>query len=98
MQQFLSRELRSYYKRLWAGKFTSGENIGFFVPVWLWFAGVVFIELRGLSARPLLLTFFVVFALSTVPFFRRRIGFLRFGILGWLLPAAIATFVLAFLK
>lgn len=98
MQTPLTQDVRSYFKRLWTGKLTSVENIGFFLPVWLWFTSIVLVETLRLSPEPLFVAFLIVFPLSTVPFFRRRVGLLRLGIYGWLVPAAIITFVLSLLR
>jgi hypothetical protein len=63
---------------LWHGRVTAVENIVFFIPFWLWLGCVVYIALRRLPEEVLHFTFFPVALASTLPFFFRRIGLLRF--------------------
>jgi succinate-acetate transporter protein len=75
------------------GSVTAPENIRWFLPVWGWFALAVWVELRKSSPEVLFITFFFVFLASAVPFVCRRVGMLRLGLFGWLLPAICATVV-----
>ena len=75
------------------GSVTAPENIRWFLPVWAWFAFLVWVALRKSAAQVLFVTFFFVFFASAVPFFCRRIGLLRLGLFGWLVPAVCAAVV-----
>jgi succinate-acetate transporter protein len=75
------------------GSVTAPENIRWFLPVWGWFALAVWVGLRKSSPQVLFVTFLFVFFASAVPFFCRRVGMLRLGLFGWLLPAICATVV-----
>src|SRR6267378_101251 len=90
--------MRSLLSTSWGGKLTSSANIVFLIPAWAWFASVVLVEVQHLSQNFLLATFFPVFALSMLPFFRRKIGLLRLGIFGWLLPAIATAVVIGVIK
>ena len=78
------------------GSVTAPENIRWFVPVWLWFAFLIWTELRKASPTLLLVTFFVVGFASMVPFFCRRVGLLRFGVFVWLVPGFVLRSSLRF--
>ena len=91
-------DLRSYFRRLWMGKVTALENICWFIPIWIWFGFLVWIELRKSSPAILFVLFFFAAVASAVPFFCRRIGLLRLGFFGWLLPAIIAAVVTQILR
>lgn len=80
------------------GSVIAPENIRWFIPVWAWFALVVWIELRKSSPQILFITFFFVFIASAVPFFCRRVGLFRLGIFGWLLPAVCAAVVIQIIR
>ncbi len=75
------------------GSVTAPENIRWFLPVWTWFALLVWVALRKSSFQVLFVTFFFVFVASAVPFLCRRVGLLRLGLFGWLLPAICAAVV-----
>ena len=80
------------------GSITTPENILWFVPMWLWFAFLIWTELRKASPTLLLITFFVVGFASMVPFFCRRVGLLRFGVFVWLVPSICAAVVTQLLR
>ncbi len=80
------------------GSVTTRENIRWFFPLWAWFGLVVWIELRKSSPQILFVLFFFVAITSAVPFFCRRIGLLRLGFFGWLLPAIFAAIVTQILR
>jgi succinate-acetate transporter protein len=75
------------------GSVTAPENIRWLLPVWVWFALVVWVALRKSSAQVLFITFFFVFFASAVPFFCRHVGLLRLGLFGWFRPAVCAAVV-----
>jgi len=80
------------------GSVTAPENIRWFLPVWVWFALLVWVALRKSSFQVLSVTFFFVFVASAVPFLCRRVGLLRLGLFGWLLPAICAAVVTQLLR
>ena len=80
------------------GNVTARKNVKWFIPVWLWFVSVVWIELQKLSLTILFITFFPVTLASMVPFFCRRIGLIRWWVFGWLFPVFLAVVVLQCLR
>jgi succinate-acetate transporter protein len=80
------------------GSVTAPQNIRWFVPVWVWFAFAVWVALRKSSPQLLFITFFVVFFASTVPFFCGRVGLVRQGVFGWLLPGLCATALIQIIR
>ena len=84
-------DLTAYFQRLWRGRVTARENIGFFIPIWLWFAYLVWIEAQRLGENVLYITFLVVVIVSMVPFFLRRVGLIRWWLFGFVLPATVAA-------
>ena len=80
------------------GSVTAPENIRWFVPMWAWFAFLIWTELRKTSPTLLLVTFFFVGFASLVPFFCGRVGLLRHGAFVWLLPASCAVVVTQILR
>jgi hypothetical protein len=75
------------------GSVTAPENVRWSIPVWAWFALVVWVQLQKSSPQVLSVTFFFVFIASGVPFFCRRVVFFRLFVFGWLLPAICAAVV-----
>jgi hypothetical protein len=57
------------------GSVTAPENVRWSIPVWAWFALVVWVQLQKSSPQVLSVTFFFVFIASGVPFFCRRVVF-----------------------
>ena len=88
----------AYFRKLWMGSVTAPENIRWFIPVWAWFALVVWIELRKSSPQILFITFFFVLIASAVPFFCRRVGLFRFSIFALLLPAICAAVLIQIIR
>ncbi len=80
------------------GRVTAPENIPWFLPLWAWLALVVWISLHNSSPAIVFVLFWFVAIASSVPFFRRRVGLLRFGIFVWLLPAVCAAIVTQILR
>ena len=86
-------ELRAYFRKLWMGRVTASENIKWFIPIWLWFALVVWVALRKSSSQILFVTFFLVCFASAVPFLCRRVGLFRWWLFGWAFPVIVAIVV-----
>ena len=91
-------DLKAYSHRLWQGRVAARENVKFFVPIWLFFAFAIYVELRRLDERVLLFMFFPVFIISSIPFFLRRVGLMRWWIFGGVLPAMTAAIILQVLR
>jgi hypothetical protein len=64
------------------GSVAATENVRWLIPVWAWFALVVWVQLRKSSPQVLSVTFFFVFIESGVPFFSRRVVFFRLFVFG----------------
>ena len=77
----------------WIGRVTAPENIRWFIPIWPWFAAVVWIVLRGSLSGILIVTSFFVFFASGVPFFYRRVGLIRWWVFARAIPAILAAVV-----
>lgn len=77
---------------------TAPENIGWFVPFWLWMGLVVWGELAGLPFGVLLFTFFIVFFASLIPLFYRRVGLFRWWVFTCAVPALVAAVVIQGLR
>jgi hypothetical protein len=80
------------------GSVTARENIRWFVPLWVWFGLLIWVELRRSSPAILFVLFFLAAVASAVPFFCRRIGLLRLGFFGWFLPAMFVAIVIQILR
>lgn len=90
--------LKAYFQRLWQGRVRARENIAFFIPVWLWFVFVVYIELRRLDEHVLIVTFFPAFIVSSIPFFLGRVGLMRWWVFAAVVPATAAAVSIQLLR
>ena len=91
-------DFQAYHRRLWIGSVTAPETIRWFVPMWAWFAFLIWSALRKESPTVLFVAFWVVALASMVPFFCRRVGLLRFGVFVWVVPAVCAAVVTPLLR
>jgi hypothetical protein len=73
------------------GSVTAPENIRWFIPVWLWMGLLVAVALGKLPYELAFFTFFLVFFASSVPFFCRRVGLLRWWVFACVLPSLVAV-------
>ena len=91
-------DIHAYFRRLWRGRITEPENVRWFVPVWLWFGLVVWVELQKLPENILFITFFPVIFLSWVPVFCGRVGLTRWWVFGWVVPVMVSLVVIECLR
>ncbi len=85
--------IRAYVSRLWAGRITSSDNIKWLAILWAWFALIVLAELRHWPLQILAFMLLLCFFASGVPFFRRRVGLLRWWVFACVIPAIVAAIV-----
>ena len=83
--------ITAYLRTLWMGSVTAPENVGWFIPAWLWSIFLFWAAVRRSSPQILFATFFVVFFVSSVPFFCRRVGLLRWWLFAYALPTVLAV-------
>jgi hypothetical protein len=91
-------ELKGHFQRLWRGRVTARGNVGFLIPIWLWFVYLVWIETRRSGEEFLCVTFLPALIASMIPFFLRRLGLVRWWVLAAAIPATAAAVVVQLLR